>query len=101
MSKSISHLRHREQVAARLGITMEVLGLKPAPLAAFLGITTSKLGNWLAARNYPDEFLICRFCDRYGVTTDWLYRGNLYGLPAELADSLAVAWRGKQAELLE
>lgn len=70
---------------------MEALGLQPAEVARFLGITTSKLGNWLAGRNYPDEYLVAQFCDRYGVTADWIYRGRVYGLPVELADGLAKA----------
>jgi transcriptional regulator with XRE-family HTH domain len=99
MSKTLSNLAHREEVAARLAITFDALNLKPAQVAKFLEITTSKLGNWLAARNYPDEFLVVRLCDRYGVTADWIYRGNLYGLPSELADDLAVAWAEKKAAL--
>lgn len=86
-----TNIEHREQVGHRLAVTIEALHLEKIEVARFLGISTSKLGNWLAGRNYPDEYLLSRFCDRYGVTADWLYRGRLYGLPAELADSLAKA----------
>lgn len=89
-----TNVEHREQVGQRLQLAIEALHLQPIEVARFLGITTSKLGNWLAGRNYPDEFLLARFCDRYGVTADWIYRGRLYGLPGELADGLAKASSG-------
>jgi len=97
--KPLSHIRHREEVAARLVMTLEALNLEVADVSRFLGISTSKFGNWTAPRNYPDVFLMTRFCERYGVTMEWIYRGAAYGLPAELADNLALAWAEKRAEM--
>jgi hypothetical protein len=37
-----------------------------------------------------------QFCDRYGITTDWLYRGTVVGIDSSLADIL---WKSEQAAL--
>jgi len=91
------HRQHRRDVAARLQLTLEALDLKQAEVAETLGVSLSKLGNWLRGDTYPNEFLMTLFCDRYGVTMDWLYRGQIYGLPGALADGLARARRGTPA----
>lgn len=85
--------QHKRDVAARLQLTLEALDLRQADVAATLGISQSKLGNWLRGDTYPNEFLMALFCDRYGVTMDWLYRGLIYGLPSAVADGLAKARR--------
>jgi len=46
---------HLIQTAERLTAFMAVRAIKPVEVAKFPGITTSKLGNWLGGRNYPDE----------------------------------------------
>lgn len=76
---------------------MEAACVQPAEVARLLGITLSKLGNWTRGDNYPDEYLLTVFCDRYGVTMDYLYRGIILGLPSALADGLAAARAASQA----
>lgn len=80
---------HRRQVGERLTLSLEAVGLRQADVARALGVSQSKLGNWMRGDNYPDEYLMTVLCDRYGLTMDWLYRGVIYGLPGELADGLA------------
>jgi transcriptional regulator with XRE-family HTH domain len=70
---------------------MEAVGAKPADVGRLLGISVQKIGNWTRGDNYPDEYLLTVFCDRYGVTMDYLYRGVLRGLDGTLADGLASA----------
>lgn len=82
---------HRRQVGNRLLLAMEAVGAKPADVGRLLGISVQKIGNWTRGDNYPDEYLLTVFCDRYGVTMDYLYRGVLRGLDGTLADGLASA----------
>lgn len=84
-----THREHQEQVAQHLEQAIEALGISQAEVARALDISLSKLGNWLRASHYPDVYLMTVFCDRYGVTMDFLYRGVVYGLPKEVADDLA------------
>lgn len=87
----MTNSKHKRDVAGRLQLTIEALELKQVEVAATLGISLSKLGNWLRGDAYPNEFLMTVFCERYGVTMDWLYRGLIFGLPKEMADGLAKA----------
>ena len=87
MSKSM----HKAEVGRRLDLAIEGLALRPVDVAKTLGVSLSKLGNWFRGDNYPDPYLLTVFCDRYGVTTDFLYRGQIAGLPGDLADGLAAA----------
>ncbi|WP_265886660.1 helix-turn-helix domain-containing protein [Roseomonas mucosa] len=89
-----SATNHKHEVGARLRLAMEAQGLSQSDLSRVLHVSLSKIGNWLRGDNYPDAYLMTVFCDRYGVTMDWLYRGKIAGLPSEMADGLA---RGRAA----
>lgn len=41
---------------------------------------------------YPDPYYLCRFCDGTGFTMDFLYRGHLRGISADLAIRLAAEY---------
>ena len=84
----MSETVHKIQVGRRLRAAIEALGFSQTDVANLLDIAPSKLGNWLRGDNYPSEWFIKRFCDRYGVTTDWIYRGIVTGMPSPLADRL-------------
>ncbi len=79
---------HKQEVGHRLRMACEALGLQPATVARRFGVSPSKLGNWLAGRDYPNEFFIYRFCTECQVSADWLYLGRVSGMASGLADSL-------------
>jgi transcriptional regulator with XRE-family HTH domain len=85
---------HRAQVGRRLRAAIDILGLTQTDVAKTLGASPSKLGNWIRGDNYPSEWFVKQFCDRYGITTDWLYRGLVFGMDANLADAL---WKFERA----
>ena len=68
-----------------------VIGGPQSAIAARLGVSKSKLGNWLRGDNYPDPYAMWLLCRHYGVTMDWIYRGEIFGLPVSLADGLRAA----------
>lgn len=81
---------HKIQVGQRLRIAIEALGLRQVEVARSLGVTPSKLNNWLRGDNYPPHMFIVRLRQRYNITSDWLLSGEIAGLPGPLADDL---WR--------
>lgn len=93
--RPVSETLHKGQVGRRLRATIEALGVTPAAVAKAFDVSPSKLGNWLRGDNYPSEWFVKRFCDRYGVTMDWLYRGMVSGIDKGLADTL---WASEEAQ---
>lgn len=94
----MSKTAHMVEVGVRLRMAIEALGLSQAAVArAFDGVTAPKLGNWLRGDHYPDEYFVKQFCDRYGITADWIYRGVVSGVSGDAADALWKAERELQA----
>ena len=90
----MSKTAHMVEVGRRLRMAIEAVGLTQAAVArAFDGVTPPKLGNWLRGDHYPDEYFIKQFCDRYGITADWIYRGVVSGVSGDAGD---VLWKAEQ-----
>lgn len=90
----VSNSIHKAAVGQRLRVAIEALGLTQAAVCRELGESTTKLGNWLRGADYPNEWFIARFCDRYGVTADWIYRGVISGAAEDVA---AAIWKAARA----
>jgi transcriptional regulator with XRE-family HTH domain len=90
----VSETLYRAQVGRRLRAAIDALGISQADVAKTLNTAPSKLGNWLRGDNYPSAWFVKQFCDRYGITTDWIYRGVVAGMDANLANIL---WNAEQA----
>ena len=73
----------------RLALVREALGLSQETLGAALGISRQGVSNYEnGIRKLNPEFVI-RLYGRYRITTDYIYRGDTYGLPNDLANILA------------
>ena len=84
--------RHKQEVGARLDLAIQALGLTQAAVARKFEVAPSRLGNWIRGDNYPDEWFLKQFCDRYNITTDWIYRGVVSSAMAgPVADALFAA----------
>lgn len=94
----VTNTQHQVQVGERLRMAIEAKGITQAAVCRALGVGTSKLGNWLRGDNYPDPYFIKQFCDRYGVSADWIYRGVVSGMPEDVADAL---WKREGAASAE
>lgn len=84
---------HRVEVGENLRIAvqaiMDATSKSQAEIARQFDASPQKLGNWLRGDDYPNPLWIKRFCHRYGVTTDWIYRGTPVAvMAASLADAL-------------
>ena len=87
---------HKRRVGSRLRIAIEAVGKRQADIVRiFPDVTASKLNNWLRGDDYPSEWFIVRFCDRFNLSMDWIYRGRVsVAMDASLADIL---WAAEQA----
>lgn len=90
----MTETEHQEQTCSRLEMAIQAIGASQAEICRDFGVSPSRLGNWLAGRHYPSPFFLARFCDRYGITMDWIYRGQLGGVAASLAGAL---WAASEA----
>lgn len=89
----VSETIHRIEVGRRLRAAIVAKGISQADVVRALGTPANKLGNWLRGEHYPSAFFITQFCDRYGITTDWIYRGIVSGMDKTLADAL---WKSER-----
>jgi transcriptional regulator with XRE-family HTH domain len=75
-------------VGQRLRVTREALGMTQAELAAELNISASAITNWEAGIRLADVLAMGRLVERFGVTLDWIYLGDMSGLRHSLATKL-------------
>jgi len=61
-------------------------------------VAPNKLGNWMRGEHYPDPLFLTRFCNAYGITTDWIYRGVVPGVDAGVAAYLRAVATESAAE---
>lgn len=89
---------HKAEVGRRLKIAIDAVADSQVDVCRQLGILPGKLGNWLAGKHYPDPWFVVRFCDRYGVTADWIYRGVVSGVASDVA---AQIWKAERETVAE
>lgn len=86
--------QYKVRVGARLRVALEATGKSQSEIARLFGIDRTKLSHWVRGRHYPDPLFLKQFCDRFNLSTDFIYRGQVAGVAASLADTL---WRADQA----
>lgn len=97
-TRGMDAARHRQLVGRRIKTAIQALGITQAAVGRDLDTSTQKLNNWIRGDNYPDPLWIARFCDRYGITTDHLYRGVIPGISGQaLAGALFAAEEAERA----
>lgn len=90
---AMSAALHKAEVGRRLRIAIEGVGRKPAQISAQFDVSPSKLGNWMRGDHYPDPWFLKQFCDHYGLTADWFYRGLMSGVALDVALKISQAER--------
>lgn len=79
---------YKREVGARLAATRHALELDAKTLCQQIVVAQNTYSQWETGKNLPDLTAMNRFGARYGVTLDWIYRGDLKGLPHFLAAKL-------------
>ncbi len=70
-----------EYVAKRLQLFRKSLGMRQVDLARELGWSQQKWGQWEKGRRIPNIPDMIELAERYGVTLDYVYRGDMSRLP--------------------
>src|SRR4051794_2454235 len=78
-----------EATGNRLRVTREALGLSQAEICRQTGIRPAAWNNAETGDNRLKIENVLILCRRYGLTTDWLLRGDIRGIPGEFAKKIA------------
>jgi len=88
-------LRHNEvppwslrAIADRLVQTRNAISLNQSEFANRAGIAKNTYNQWEQAKGRPGLDEAMKLCETYGMTLDWIYRGNPVGLPYEITSEL-------------
>jgi transcriptional regulator with XRE-family HTH domain len=80
--------QYKEFIGHQLMLAREAVGLTQAKMARKYEMSPNKLNQWERGLYYPDPWFLKSFCNDYGFTTDWFYRGLKGGVSSERADDL-------------
>jgi transcriptional regulator with XRE-family HTH domain len=88
MQSAAPDARSVEAIASRLVATREALGLNQTRLCERAGIATNTYNQWEKAKGRPDLDGAFLLCDAFGLSLDWIYRGDESRLPHDIAMKL-------------
>lgn len=75
-------------IGARLLLTRQALGLAQNEFAERAGLATNTYNQYETGKNIPSIPMAHAICDAFGLTLDWIYRGDQSGLRYHLADAI-------------
>jgi transcriptional regulator with XRE-family HTH domain len=85
MSK-MSRITRPEAVGKRLELTRMALGYESQKdFYGSTGLGASSYSMWENGTRYPSVTHAMRLCQEYGLTLDWIYRGDIASLPHKTA----------------
>ena len=89
LSKNTTPPAPRAQTAGqRLKAVRLALGLKPVDVCNELGFAPNKYSQWESGAYRPNLSDMLRFCERYDIPLDWIYRGRSGALPNSIASAV-------------
>ncbi len=78
-----------QAVGERLIKARLALGKSQAAMARSIGISAQRLSNYETGFRPLDTEVAVAIADKYGVTLDYVYRGDVGTLPVKLAEKIA------------
>jgi hypothetical protein len=78
-------------IGKRLIATVEALEMKPAELCRQIGIAPNRWSQYANGERRITIAVSIKLAERYGVTLDWIYRGDPSALPQRLHQKIKVA----------
>ena len=75
----------KEHIGKRLGFFRLALGKRQTELAEECGWSPQKWGQWESAKRLPNLRDMIELAESYGVTLDYIYRGDMSRLPEWMA----------------
>lgn len=88
MNTNDRSLRTVDAISGRLKQTRLAMGLTQVAFAGGAGVAANTYNQWEKGKQRPDLDQAQALCDAYGLTLDWVYRGDASGLPYNLATLL-------------
>jgi len=82
--------RSNEAIAERLEIIRAVKGLSQKDFVTPAGVNESTYSQYKRGTQAPDLEQANKLCDTWGLTLDWIYRGDNSGLDPNLRDAIKV-----------
>jgi transcriptional regulator with XRE-family HTH domain len=76
------------EVGRRLAALRVSLDLNQSDVARRLKTSANKISQWEAGKFLPSLPAAISLCAEFGITLDWLYRGDRSGLPARIIAAL-------------
>jgi transcriptional regulator with XRE-family HTH domain len=73
------------QMGRRLTAVRLALGLKLRDFSNY-GIEVSRMSNWEQGERPPNAVALIPFCERFDVPLDYIFRGKVGSLPADLRE---------------
>jgi len=61
--------------------------------ASTSGVAQNTWNQWENGKRPADAFAMARFCNHYGCSMDWIYRGNMAAIPAGLRETVALNYQ--------
>ena len=80
-----------QAIAHRLEQTRSALGLTQSEFADKAGIARNTYNQWEKGKGRPQLDGAIALCSTYNLTLDWIYFGQMSGLPYQVAQKLVSA----------
>lgn len=87
-SGTVSTMDSRATIAKRLRATQDALNLSATELCREIGEGTNAWSQYVNAKRPLTLRVADKLCSTYGLTLDWLFRGNRSGLPLDFAQRI-------------
>lgn len=89
-----------DEIGRRLKLTREALGHTQATLARLMGSSTDgqAVGNYETGLRRISIDHALALCASLGLTLDWIYRGSIHTLPADIIERIQVQMKLEQDE---
>lgn len=91
-------LTPRQRTGLRLQAARRETGKPAAEVCRVLEVAPNKWSQWENGIYPPDVDTVSVFCDIYGVSLDWIYRGRSEALPAAKAERIFTIYSGLVAQ---
>ena len=75
----------KTEIGRRLRAAREALDLTQADLCRKFNVATNTYNQWEKGHITADVLTLVRIADRYNITLDWFFRGELGGIRHDLA----------------
>lgn len=82
----------KQQIGLRLEAALAGLEINQTEVADYLGVSPNRINQYIRGKRFTDVVLMTKICERYGVTLDWIYRGDPSGLKSSVAEKIINAY---------